>query len=94
MRRWQPRRETHHSNTVEIRPISLPDDVVAFVRSWWRIYRDEPHWVPPLVFERKRFLDPSVNPYFRVADVQCFLATRGGEGLTLLNIIFKNEFLK
>jgi|AMFO01.1.fsa_nt_gi hypothetical protein len=81
MRRSQPRGETRSSDTVEIRPISLPDDVVAFVRSWWRIYRDEPHWVPPLVFERKRFLDPSVNPYFRVADVQCFLATRGGEAV-------------
>ena len=33
------------------------------------------------MFERKRFFDPSQNPYFRVADVQCFLATRGGEAV-------------
>ena len=64
---------------VDVEKISLPRDSVRFVRAWWPIYRGDPHWVPPLVFERKRFLDPSVNPYFRVADVQCFIATRAGE---------------
>jgi hypothetical protein len=68
-------------DSIEIRPLSFPDDVLPFVRSWWRIYRDDPHWVPPLLFERKRFFDPAVNPYFEVADVQCFLAIRAGEAL-------------
>jgi hypothetical protein len=67
------------STAVEIRSLQLPKDTVAFVRTWWNVYRDDPHWVPPLVFERKRFFDPAVNPYFRVADVQCFQALRGGE---------------
>ena len=62
---------------VEIRRVSLPLDAASFVRSWWPIYRDDPHWVPPLLFERKRFFDPEVNPYFKVADVQCFMAMRG-----------------
>jgi hypothetical protein len=64
---------------IEVEPLSLPRDAERFVRAWWPIYRGDPHWVPPLLFERKRFLDPAVNPYFRVADVQCFLATRDGE---------------
>ena len=66
---------------VKVEMISLPRDSVRFVRAWWPIYRGDPHWVPPLVFERKRFFDPSLNPYFRVADVQCFLATRAGEAV-------------
>jgi len=65
------------SGEIEIRSISLPRDAATFVRSWWPLYRDDPHWVPPLVFERKRFFDPDVNPYFQVADVQCFMAFRG-----------------
>jgi hypothetical protein len=64
---------------VAIEAIALPRDSERFVRTWWPIYRDDPHWVPPLLFERKRFLDPGANPYFRVADVQCFIATRDGE---------------
>lgn len=31
-------------DSIEIRPLSFPDDVLPFVRSWWRIYRDDPHW--------------------------------------------------
>jgi GNAT superfamily N-acetyltransferase len=35
--------------------------------------------VPPLISERKTFLDPGENPYFRVADVRCFMAEREGK---------------
>jgi hypothetical protein len=63
---------------VEVTPIELPRDAARFVRSWWPIYEGDPHWVPPLVFERKQFFDPGRNPYFKVATVQCFMAHRDG----------------
>ena len=59
---------------VRIEPISLPRDAKKFVKTWWPIYADDPHWVPPLVFERKQFLNPKKNPYFKRADVQLFVA--------------------
>jgi len=64
--------------SVEVTPISLPRDTVRFVKTWFPIYENDPHWVPPLLFERKRFFDPGRNPYFKVAQVQCFIATRDG----------------
>lgn len=63
---------------IVVRAVELPREAARFVKSWWPIYRDDPHWVPPLIGERKRFFDPSVNPYFRVADVGCFVAERDG----------------
>lgn len=63
---------------IEVRPIQLPGDAGTFVDVWWRVYAGDPHWVPPLRFERKAFLDPAKNPYFQVARVQCFLAWRDG----------------
>jgi hypothetical protein len=76
---------------IEIRSLSLPQDSVSFVRTWWHVYRDDPHWVPPLVFERKRFFDPAVNPYFRVADVQCFQALRDGVAVgTIAGVVDHN----
>ena len=65
---------------VEIRPVELPRGAGAFLKTWWPIYQTDPHWVPPLLFERKQFLNPKVNPYFKVADVQCFIATCDGQG--------------
>jgi GNAT superfamily N-acetyltransferase len=64
--------------SVEVTPISLPRDTVRFVKTWFPIYQNDPSWVPPLMMERRRFFDPSKNPYFKVAEVQCFIATRDG----------------
>lgn len=65
-------------SAIEVRAIELPRDVVAFCKSWWPIYSDDPTWVPPLLMERKQFFDPAKNPYFKHATIQCFMAFRGG----------------
>ena len=49
---------------LEIRPVSSRRDLARFIRLPWRIYRNHPLWVPPLVYERKRFLDRGENPFF------------------------------
>jgi hypothetical protein len=64
--------------SVEVTPISLPRDTKRFVKAWSSIYEHDPHWVPPLLIERKRFLDPGQNPYFELAEVQCFVASLDG----------------
>jgi hypothetical protein len=64
--------------SVEIRAMELPTDAARMVKTWWPIYEGDPHWVPPLVSERKEFLDPGKNPFFRHARVQCFIASRNG----------------
>ncbi|MEZ4334909.1 MAG: N-acetyltransferase [Myxococcota bacterium] len=64
--------------SVEVLPISLPRDTLRFIKPWFSIYAHDPHWVPPLLVERKRFFDPRRNPYFETADVQCFVARRNG----------------
>ena len=50
-----------------------------FIKFQWQIYRDDLHWVPPLLMERHEFLDPAKNPFYLHADVALFLARRGGE---------------
>ena len=50
-----------------------------FVKFQWQIYRNDLHWVPPLLMERHDLLDPDKNPFYQHADVALFLARRGGE---------------
>jgi GNAT superfamily N-acetyltransferase len=64
---------------VEVRPVRSRRELKRFIRLPWRIYRNEPLWVPPLVYERKRFLDRSKNPYFDHGEAEYFLAWRDGE---------------
>lgn len=72
---------------VEVTPISLPRDTARFVKTWYGIYENEPHWVAPLMIERKRFFDPAQNPYFNVADVQCFVACRDGRDVGTISAV-------
>jgi GNAT superfamily N-acetyltransferase len=63
---------------VEVAPVTTGLEKDRFIKLQWEIYRDDRHWVPPLVMERHEFLDPLRNPFFRHADVALFMATRGG----------------
>ena len=54
-------------------------DTRSFIKFPWKIYANDPQWVPPLIVERKMFLNPRKNPFFQHAKVQLFLARRRGE---------------
>ncbi len=62
---------------LEIRPVEGRRELNTFIKLPWRLYRNEPNWVPPLVFDRKRFLDRGRNPFFKHAEVELFMAWRG-----------------
>ncbi|HXX42205.1 MAG TPA: GNAT family N-acetyltransferase [Chthoniobacterales bacterium] len=50
-----------------------------FIKFPWQIYRDDPAWVPPLIIERRAFLDRSKHPFYKHGDAALFLAKRNGE---------------
>jgi GNAT superfamily N-acetyltransferase len=64
---------------VDVRPVRAGAELARFIRLPWRIYAGEPRWVPPLVSERRRFLDRGHNPFFEHAEAEYFLAWRDGE---------------
>jgi GNAT superfamily N-acetyltransferase len=64
---------------LEIRPVAGKRDLKTFIRLPWEIYRNEPLWVPPLLRDERRRLDPGTNPFFEHAEVQLFLAWRDGQ---------------
>src|SRR5437764_11431673 len=64
---------------VEVRPVAGKRELGLFIKLPWRLYRNEPCWVPPLLFERKRFFDRNRNPFFKHAEAEYFLAWREGQ---------------
>jgi hypothetical protein len=62
-----------------IRPVVTKADKRAFVDFAWRVYRDDPAWVPPLKSEVMALLTPGDNPWFEHGRAQLWLAERGGE---------------
>jgi GNAT superfamily N-acetyltransferase len=61
---------------LEIRPVAGKRELNTFIKLPWRLYRNERNWVPPLLFERRRFFDRRRNPFFEHAEAEYFLAWR------------------
>ena len=61
-----------------IRAVETKADKEAFLRLPYRIYAQDPHWVAPLLMERREHLSPK-NPFFAHAEVRFWLAYRNGE---------------
>ena len=80
------------SVSVEVRPVRSRADLMRFIRLPWRIYSNEPNWVPPLVFERKRFLNRRKNPWFEHAEAEYFLAWRGRRPVGRITAQFDHDF--
>lgn len=64
---------------IEIRPVAGKPDLEAFLHLPFRLYKDDPNWIPPLHLERKDHLSPKNNPYYQHAEVQLFIAWREGQ---------------
>ena len=44
----------------------------------WKIYRDDPLWVPPLIPEKMKQLNPNKGTFYRHGEAEFFLAYRDG----------------
>lgn len=60
-----------------IEAVSSRKQLDEFIATPWAIYRDDPNWVPPLLFEQKQRLT-SKNPFFAHARWQAWLARQNG----------------
>jgi GNAT superfamily N-acetyltransferase len=67
--------------SVSIRPVRGRRELKRFVKVPFRLHRDSPQWVPPLIFERMEFLDRDKNPWFEHGEAELFLAERDGEAV-------------
>jgi len=67
------------NNALTIRPVRTKKDKKAFVDFAWEVYKDDPHWVPPLKDEVHGLLTPGKNPWFEHARAELWLAERGGK---------------
>ena len=66
----------HSLSIVEVRSRAERNQ---FIRFPWQIYKNDPAWVPPLITERKAFLDRRKHPFYKHGDAALFLAKRNEE---------------
>jgi GNAT superfamily N-acetyltransferase len=62
-----------------IRSVETRAELKRFIGYPFAKYRDDPHWVPPLLIAERQKFDPKKNPFYEHARVELFLAERDGE---------------
>jgi GNAT superfamily N-acetyltransferase len=66
------------AGSLTIRPVASKRDRQAFVDLPFRLYRNDPHWIPPLKGEALGLITPEKNGWYSHAKAQLFLAERNG----------------
>jgi len=54
-------------------------DREEFIDLPFRLYRDDPNWVPPLKRDVRELIDPARHPFHKHGKVELFVARRGNE---------------
>ncbi len=65
-------------DTIEVRKVESRRDKNIFLTFPWRIYRGDPLWVPPLLPERKKVIDPQKGRFFEDGYAELFIAWKNG----------------
>jgi GNAT superfamily N-acetyltransferase len=65
--------------SVEIVPVTNKRQQNLFLTFPWGIYRGDPFWVPPILAERRKVIDPAQGPFFQRGEAEFFLAMRSGD---------------
>ena len=64
--------------SIDIRTVDSRRTRRDFLLFPWRIYRGDPNWVPPLLMQMKKIMDPRRNGYLRKGPHRLFVAYKDG----------------
>ena len=66
-------------NAVTVRPVRTRKERQIFLTFPWRIYKDDPLWVPPLLPDWAERIDPARGVFFKRGEAEFFIAWRDGQ---------------
>ena len=64
--------------SVEVEPVASRGDLREFIELPYRLHATAEQWIPPLRIERRLFLSPRFNAFFKHGEARLFLARRDG----------------
>ncbi len=77
-------------STIEVKQLDRKKGIVPFLKFAWKIYKNDPNWVPPLMMDKKKILNPDKNPFYNSAELEMFMAYRDGKSVGRIAAI-KND---
>ena len=65
---------------IEVRPVQTKHERNIFITFPWRIYKNDPLWIPPILSDREKNMDPARGLFFKgggIADL--YIAWKDGK---------------
>jgi GNAT superfamily N-acetyltransferase len=63
---------------IQLRSVTTRREKRLFLNFPWRIYKGDPLWVPPLLPEREKAIDPARGQFFKDGTAEFFIAWKDG----------------
>ena len=64
---------------ITIREVANKHELRSFLTFPWKIYKDDPLWVPPILADRYKLVDPKRGVFFQRGMAEYFIAWRDGK---------------
>lgn len=78
-------------NTIEVDQVKTKKDLKDFIKLPWKIYKNDPCWVPPLISQQKALFDKKKHPFFEHSEADFFIARRSNEPVGTIVAIKNNR---
>ena len=72
---------------ITIQPVETRSQQKRFIRLPWRIYQNDPCWMPPLIMSQEELLGFRPHPFYERSKSRSFLVTRGGRDVGRITAI-------
>ena len=80
---------------LEIRPVESKKELETFLHVPWTLgMKSDPNWVPPLLDDYRRSLNPKKSPFLKHGEVKCFLALQDGQPVGRISAQIDTDFDK
>ncbi|MFP4115189.1 MAG: hypothetical protein ACOC2Y_05560 [Spirochaetota bacterium] len=79
---------------VEVREVQDRRGLRSFIRYPFRLYKDNPYWVPPLLMDERDTLSPAKNPAFEHCRAKYFMAYHNGRPVGRVAAIINDRYVE
>ncbi len=64
---------------IQVTEVTTPKDKKVFIKFPWTVYKDDPHWVPPLLMDMKKMFNEKKHPFYEYGEMKLYLARKEGQ---------------
>ncbi len=81
-----------NENQITVREVRTSQEERKFLDYPYRLYRNQPHYIPQLRMSQKAILDTRKHPFYKTSDAAKFLAFENGKVIGRIMAIFNREY--